>query len=424
MVIGIVHESMLVAEPDIVVAYLALGSNAGDRMANLRAAVAALKSTAGISVIAASPVYRSAAHVNRPGDRQPEFFNAVLSISTSLEPADLLDRVLDIERSRGRTRSRDGAWQPRSLDIDILVYGDEPVEEAGLSIPHPRIPGRRFVLQPLHDLAPHLHIPEPIDDTVSTLLGACTDDPVNAVPESDLLEPTLQAELWPDERKSIVSRRAVYLPDGFRYLVIEGVIGAGKTTLTKLIAERFGGQLVLEQFEENPFLERFYSDRPRWAFQTQLAFLASRFRQQQALARRDLFHETVVSDYAFDKDRIFARLNLTGDELGLYDTMFGIMAASVPKPDLVVYLQASTDRLMRLIADRGRPYEQDMDRSYIDSLNQAYEQFFFHYSATPLLIVNTEKIDFVKNDADLEELLGQVARLGYSGTTYYNPVRV
>ena len=211
------------------------------------------------------------------------------------------------------------------------------------------------------------------------------------------------------------------LRDDLRYLVIEGVIGAGKTTLAQLLAERFKGQLVLEAFDQNPFLGRFYQDQRRWAFQTQLAFLASRFQQQKALAARDLFHEVVVSDYAFDKDRIFAHLTLDGDERRLYETLFTLMQPATPKPDLVVYLQSTPERLLQNIALRGRPYERDISPDYIRRLNEAYDYYFFRYDRSPLLIVNTARIDFVKNKGDLEELLRQIATLKHQGMTYLNP---
>ena len=228
-------------------------------------------------------------------------------------------------------------------------------------------------------------------------------------------------ESTPDPTPASDDAPTLEWPEHLQYMVIEGVIGAGKTTLAKMLAEKTDARLVLEQFDENPFLERFYSDRPRWAFQTQLSFLASRFRQQQTLGGRDLFHNYLVADYTFDKDRIFARINLEGDELQLYETMFGIMQPTTPVPDLIVYLQASTDRLMANITQRGRDYEKNMDRAYIESLNQAYNQYFFHYNQSPLLIVNATNMDFVKHTGDLNELIRQIAGLRHPGTTYFNP---
>lgn len=210
--------------------------------------------------------------------------------------------------------------------------------------------------------------------------------------------------------------------ESMRYIVIEGVIGVGKTSLARILAQKFKAMLVLEEFEQNPFLERFYGDRPRWAFQTQLSFLASRFRQQQLLMKPDLFHSFVVADYAFDKDRIFAHLNLDGDERQLYETMFKLMQSSTPLPDLVVYLQSTPQRLMSNIRLRARSFEKTMDPEYITSLNDAYNYYFFRYVKSPLLIVNTEKIDFVNNPDDLEQLVDQIRNLRHPGTTYFNPV--
>lgn len=405
-------------------AYAALGSNKGDRFGFLKSAVEALAGTDGIQVVRSSPVYESDAVTQ--GDQQSPYLNAVLELRTTLPAPELLARFLEVESSNGRDRTPGVRWEARTLDIDLLLCGQEELAHSGLTVPHPHLAERRFVLKPLNDLAPNLFVPG-WARSVRALLLACPDQAPLREFDGILLssdEPDrAQAELWPTERKG-VQARIDRLPKELRYVVIEGVIGAGKTTLARKLSQQFNAQLVLEEFEENPFLERFYADRPRWAFQTQLAFLASRFRQQQGLGKPDLFHETVVSDYMFDKDRLFAQQNLAGDELALYDTMFGIMQASVPQPDLIVYLQSSTDRLMRMIQRRGRSYEQDMDRDYIDSLNQAYEQFFFRYNTTPLLIVNTEQIDFVHSEDDFREIVEQVARVGYAGTTYFNPARV
>ena len=220
------------------------------------------------------------------------------------------------------------------------------------------------------------------------------------------------------DEKSVVPLR-----DDLRYMVIEGVIGAGKTSLARLLAKRFNAQLILEEFEENPFLDRFYTNRRRWAFHTQLSFLASRFRQQKALFDRDLFHNVVISDYMFEKDRIFAHQNLEGDELQLYETLFWQMNHGVPRPDLMVYLQSNTDRLMKNINERDRSFERQISRAYINELNEAYNAHFFHFDRCPLLIINAVHIDFVNNPEDLEELIVQIASTRHPGTTYFNPER-
>jgi len=208
----------------------------------------------------------------------------------------------------------------------------------------------------------------------------------------------------------------------FNYLCIEGVIGAGKTSLSYLLAERFNARTVLEEAEENPFLTKFYADRRMFAFQTQLWFLVSRYKQlSMMVAQQDLFHQVTISDYIFAKDRIFANINLDEDELILYNQLTRVMESSIAQPDLVVYLQTSTDVLLKRIEKRGRAYEYNMDRDYIDLLNQAYNHFFFHYNSTPLLIINTNDIDFVNNTDDFEEIVEQIVR-ARNGTSYYQPM--
>ncbi len=206
-----------------------------------------------------------------------------------------------------------------------------------------------------------------------------------------------------------------------KYMCIEGVIGAGKTSLTKMIAEELNAQMVFEQPEENPFLQDFYRDPKRFAFQTQLFFLLSRYRQQQESFQTDLFHDYTVADYLFAKDRIFAHLNLEDRELYLYDRVASMLERDIPKPDLVVYLQSSSERLMANIRKRGRSYEKNMSVEYIKSLNEAYNRFFFHYNDTPLLVINSTEIDFVNNRDDFNDLMHQIMR-SHSGIEYYSPV--
>ena len=206
-----------------------------------------------------------------------------------------------------------------------------------------------------------------------------------------------------------------------KYIAIEGVIGAGKTSLAKKVKDKLSAQLIVEQFEVNPFLENFYMDRKRYAFQTQMFFLVNRFKQQQELNQENLFTEHLVCDYLFEKDRIFAYLNLSGEELNLYESLFPLLARTLRKPDLVVYLQSSVDRLMFNIKKRGRRIERNITRSYIEELSESYNHFFFRYNSTPLLIVNSTDIDFVSSESDFEELFKQMLREDRTLVEYFQP---
>jgi deoxyguanosine kinase len=212
-------------------------------------------------------------------------------------------------------------------------------------------------------------------------------------------------------------------PSHIGFIAIEGVIGVGKTSLCELLAEAWNGRLVLEEVDGNPFLAKFYDDRSAYAFQTQLWFLLNRYRQlSDAVAQQDLFHHITISDYLFAKDRIFANINLDDDELQLYNHVAGALDAKVPVPDAVVYLQASSEVLLRRIAKRGRPFEFNMDPAYIGLLNEAYNHFFFHYDRAPLLVINTDEFDFMAERDDLDEIVEQILKMG-SGVTYYQPLR-
>ena len=204
------------------------------------------------------------------------------------------------------------------------------------------------------------------------------------------------------------------------HIAIEGTIGVGKTSLAGILGDRLEAKLILEEFEENPFLVEFYKDSDRFAFQTQLFFLLSRYRQQQQLQQTDLFTKTLISDYMFVKDRLFAALNLDDKEMSLYNTVARILEKNVASPDMVIFLQSDTDRLMQNIKLRGREYEKLIDWKYIDALNQMYNEYFFRYDDSPLLIINTNDIDFVNNKDDLEEIIEFIRTPG-EGTRYFNP---
>jgi len=205
------------------------------------------------------------------------------------------------------------------------------------------------------------------------------------------------------------------------YTAIEGPIGVGKTSLAELLSKELGARLVLEDFEDNPFLPDFYNDPERFGFQTQLFFLLQRYRQQQDLRQVDMFQKLLITDYMFVKDRLFASLNLGDKEMHLYDTVASLLERNIIKPDLVIYLQADTDVLMKNIEKRGRSMERNVTWEYIDALNQVYTEYFFRYQDTPLVIINTNNIDFVENENDLKEVIDYI-RQPVSGTKFFNPV--
>jgi len=206
------------------------------------------------------------------------------------------------------------------------------------------------------------------------------------------------------------------------HIAIEGTIGVGKTSLAQILGDRLEAKLILEEFEENPFLVDFYKNSEQFAFQTQLFFLLSRYRQQQQLQQTDLFTKTLISDYMFVKDRLFAALNLNDKEMSLYNAVARILEKNVTSPDMVIFLQSDTDRLMQNIKIRSREYEKLIDWKYIDALNQMYNEYFFRYNNSPLLIINTNDIDFVNNKKDLEEIIEFIRTPG-EGTRYFNPIK-
>lgn len=207
-----------------------------------------------------------------------------------------------------------------------------------------------------------------------------------------------------------------------RYIAIEGAIGVGKTSLARRLAATLGAQLVLEQADENPFLERFYRNPRVGALPAQLYFLFQRAQQQASLSQHELFSSVRVADYLLAKDDLFARMTLDDEEYGLYRQVHDRLAIDAPKPDLVLYLQAPVDVLLDRIARRGIAHESLIDRAYLTRLNETYARFFHAYDQSPLLIVNAASIDLVGNDADYEELLGQIGRT-VRGRLYYNPLR-
>jgi deoxyguanosine kinase len=208
----------------------------------------------------------------------------------------------------------------------------------------------------------------------------------------------------------------------FQYIAIEGPIGVGKSSLAERLATRLDATTIIEE-SENPFLADFYGGRPGAALQAQLFYLLNRHRQQMTVRQGDLFAQTTVSDYLFDKDKIFAYLNLDDNELFIYQRLYDLLSKDVPLPDLVIYLQAPTDVLLRRLRDRARDLDRDTidpDPGYLKELNEAYQHFFFHYTSTPLLVVETSQLDLAGSDEALDDLIKQINGMG-RGTQYYVP---
>ena len=206
-----------------------------------------------------------------------------------------------------------------------------------------------------------------------------------------------------------------------RFIAIEGSIGAGKTSLAKLLGKQFDAKVFLEKDEENPFIEKFYQDQEYHAFHTQIFFLLSRYNQYLDLAQRDLFNSVFIIDYLFQRNRIFSNLTLKGHEIQLYDQIYNLLTQKIPKPDLVIFLQANTSVLLDRVEKRDRDYESFIDPEYLDEVNKAFNNFFFYYSETPLLVINTNEIDFVEKKYDLEELIKKI-NTHKIGREYYNPL--
>ncbi len=206
-----------------------------------------------------------------------------------------------------------------------------------------------------------------------------------------------------------------------RYIVVEGPIGVGKTTLVRILAEEWQARPVLEQVEDNPFLRRFYDQPEKYAFQAQMFFLLTRYRQQQELAQQELFRQSLIADYLFAKDHLFAQINLDADELALYRQLFHLLGARLPKPDLVVYLQARPDVLMARLRKRAREYERHITPEYVRRVAEAYKDYFFRYEETPLLVVNCSEIDFVARSEETVDLMREIREMG-RGVQHYIPL--
>lgn len=371
----------------ITTTYIALGSNQGDKLNWLKEAIHQIYKSIG-DVTEVSKVYKTPAW----GFEGEDFLNAVIEVKTRFSAEFTLEKLLNIELELGRTRIKDKGYQARTIDLDILFYGDKTIDSEFLTVPHPKLSERNFVLYPLADLIPELIHPT-LNQTISSLIKISTDNSqIEAI--SEQIQPK-KAEL-----------RQV------NYLTIEGNIGSGKTSLVEMIAEDFNGKLILERFKDNPFLPKFYEDQTRFAFPLEMSFLADRHQQlMDDISQLDLFSDFAISDYNPNKSLIFSKVTLQEDEYALYKKIFNIMYSEVPKPDVYVYLYQNIERLLSNIKKRGRDYEQNISPDYLKRIHEGYLNFFNSQNKIDVKIIDISDLDFVANREDYLFLLNKISEI-------------
>ena len=368
--------------------HIALGSNKGDKFKNLQNAVDLIYVRIG-NIKLISKVYKSPAF----GFESDDFFNCCLVLESYLEPQSVLDNLLEIETSLGRTRTNTNTYEARIIDLDIVFAEDKIIDTKTLQIPHPEMVKRKFVLQPLNDIASKIKHPK-LNKEIAVLLNECEDNSV--------LEPI---KIW------LKNPSKAFNFSKFNYIAIEGNIGAGKTSLATKIAHDFNAKLILERFKDNPFLPKFYEDTSRYAFPLEMSFLADRYQQiSDDLSQLDLFKDFIVSDYDVFKSLIFSKITLQEDEFILYRKLFNLMYKDLRKPDLYVYLYQNTERLQENIKKRGRDYEQNIKKNYLEKINAGYLDFLKSQPDFNVKIIDISDRDFIENRTDYLWLLEAICR--------------
>lgn len=366
--------------------YIALGSNKGNKFENLQQAVDLIFEKIG-AVKSISKIYQTKAL----GFDGEDFFNACMEVETHLPAQEVLKTLLLIENRLGRERTDGVGYQSRTLDLDLLFYGDEVLKTTDLIVPHPEIPNRQFVLKPLMDIASgFLH---PVLEKTVLELQLVSEDQSQPEPVS----------IW------LKNPRNTFDFHQYNYIAIEGNIGAGKTSLATQISNDFNAKLVLERFADNPFLPKFYEDAKRYAFTLEMSFLADRYQQiSDDLSQFDLFKDFIVSDYDIFKSLIFSKITLAEDEFKLYRKLFYLMYKEIAKPDLYVYLYQNTERLQQNIKKRGRDYEQNIQDDYLERIHAGYLEFLKNHKEVNVKIIDVSDKDFVANRADYLWVINEI----------------
>ncbi len=366
------------------ITYLSLGTNQGNKLKNLQIAINKIDDKIG-AIQKISSVYKTPSW----GFEGNDFYNICVKVSTYQSPETLLDSLLKIESNLGRQRASEKGYQNRNIDIDILLFDDEIIFSETLTVPHPKMLQRKFVMFPLNEIAANfIH---PIQkQQISICCQNCTDNSKITILNEKLLRP-------------------IPISEKYNYIAIEGNIGAGKTTLAKMISDDFNAKKVLERFADNPFLPKFYEDQERFAFPLEMSFLADRYQQlTDDLAQFDLFKNFIVSDYYIFKSLIFAQVTLQKEEYLLYRKMFDLMYKEITKPDLYIYLYQNTERLLENIKKRGRDYEQNIESSYLKKIQSGYKNFINTEKDLKVLTIDVSKLDFVNNHEDYKHIINKI----------------
>lgn len=364
--------------------YIALGSNEGARFDLLQKAIEEIQLRTG-DVHAVSGVYETPAW----GFEGNSFLNACIAVNSRFDSQTILKQLLEIEQHFGRQRSHGKGYSNRPIDLDILLVEEEVIRTSNLTVPHPELENRNFVLAPLADIASEVK------------------HPLKKVKIKQLFEASEKEGIVMVSEKLELPKKFSF--SGFNYIAVEGNIGAGKTSFSTMVSQDFNARLILERFKDNPFLPKFYEDAPRYAFPLEMSFLADRYQQlADDLAQYDLFTEFVISDYDVFKSLIFAKITLHDDEYSLYQKLFHLMYKELVKPDLYVYLYQNTDRLLENIKKRGRDYEQNIQADYLANINRSYLSFIKSQPGLNVKIIDISDLDFVNKRQDYLQLLGEI----------------
>ncbi|WP_347373922.1 2-amino-4-hydroxy-6-hydroxymethyldihydropteridine diphosphokinase [Aequorivita sp. Q41] len=366
--------------------YFSLGSNMGNRFECLQSAINALFEEVG-TILKISSVYETPA---LGFDGEP-FLNCAVLLQTDLKSSKILKKILEIEKRMGRSRNTSETYTSRPIDIDIIFIDDLVIASKSLTVPHPEMEKRKFVVQPLAEL--NSQLAHPISGKNIIKILAETED--NSVLQK--------------QSKWLSNPIKDYDISKYTYIAIEGNIGAGKTSLASKIANDFNSKLILERFKDNAFLPKFYEDAVRYAFPLEMSFLADRYQQLvDDITQFDLFKESVIADYDVNKSLIFASITLPEEEYSLYKKLFQVMHKDLPKPDMYIYLHQNTTRLLQNIKKRGRKYEQSIQAEYLQKLNVSYLEFIKNQHSDTIKIIDISEMDFLKNRKDYLTILKEI----------------